>query len=171
MDPEAITALADVEHWLWTLEREMTRLEAVHGAGGRVVSAAGGYTDEARRLFSESSAQTLWVVLAAEHLATALESAFTPKPLAEMRIQPELRARIKLLRNIYEHWDESRLGQGGSIKDYEAAYPGRTPFSSSSSADEGLRVGGILSMDELRAVAERVRAAHATIPSPLGPTS
>jgi hypothetical protein len=65
--------------------------------------------------------------------------------------------RLKILRNVREHWDEWEI-EKGSQKEFRRLWPGKSPYVLTQSEGDIL-VGGIASLAELQLVANKVLSA------------
>ena len=101
------------------------------------------------------------VVSQANHLRRALERPGVPRGARES-MQGGLSERILRLRDALEHWDKNRPDiQGSEARKartkYAAAFPDKTPWSSSRSRDRGYTLGG-LDIAELERALDKIEA-------------
>lgn len=122
----------DILHWSWSTRLQVDRLKrslaeeiAAWGRGQRV---------RARRAFSASSYDEHQVLVAARNLLRAFERA--ARPLRPVAALPEHHAKaLHLLRDVYEHWEQSRRQLAGAApltkaaEKLKSAYPGAEPWS------------------------------------------
>ena len=148
MHVDPCEVLNDVLHWIWSwclqLERlvESTKLEWAGGAGSK-----------GRRVFSRTSYDEHALIVAGGNLARALKPAAELFP--ELPIDAQRLKAVRLLRNLYEHWDEQRdafripdVTKRRSAKDFTELFPEGRPWSISYGAEEWT-LCGVLPLDAL----------------------
>lgn len=160
------SAVAQVRHWLWTLQRELDQFDAIHLRGFRMVrDSRGRYTEEAMRAFSEKSATAHWIAVSAHHLVKTLKSPHLPESLRAAQFPPALAEQVEVLRHVKEHEEEHRSEewqrgrQGARTRTRHERLADAPLFSSRWSPEEGAKLDGILSLNDLREAASRVEAA------------
>jgi hypothetical protein len=96
-------ALTDVAHWIWSCKLQIRRFLRSVDSIGR----SSWRSDlERRRSFSKMSYDEHMIFVAAANLERALAQASAL--LDGLELSEQLRERLTLLRNIYEHWNEQR---------------------------------------------------------------
>ena len=111
-------AVNDILHWSWSTRLQAQRLTASLGAE----FAAWNWRPQvrARRSFSASSYDEHLVFVAAANLSRALDSA--PKGLRALTRIADIPARaLRLLRDVYEHWDQLRRQVAGDATSISGA--------------------------------------------------
>lgn len=152
MDDER--AVKDLLHWVWSCQLQIARFtQDLTTEWNEAVAAE---TDvEARKRFSKTTFDEHMVFVAARHVLRAVEQV-GEAGLQEQLPDENLTRAIELLRNIREHWDEQRerfsdpdaeLERSG--KRFAELYPDANPWSSTITAKGYLKLGDVVSVDEL----------------------
>src|SRR5207244_7134424 len=95
MTGEELVAIADVEHWLWSVEREMTRYEDIFQQEQALRAQGVGPEDpRSRGLASERYSVGYWVASSGKHLVTTLRSPHVPEAINKARLSADLGERI-----------------------------------------------------------------------------
>ena len=140
-------ALTDVLHWTWSWRLQADRLLASTNAQG------GGDDDVAkRRSFSAASYDEHMLVVAGWNLARAVRRAEELFPSIRMTDQAKA---LRLLRNLYEHWDEQRVAfqsdsqpKERSAREFVESFPQGHPWSITYTQDDWL-LGGVVSANAI----------------------
>jgi hypothetical protein len=147
----------DVKYWLWTTIEQVKRLRqsfTAQMAALQSFNPNAGYSLQHQRINAQTSADMHFLLVAASNLLKATSSNPLPQAIKDNNFEPAMAKKIRSLRNIYEHWEETRetfssnLPKKKSAKWYEDNYPAQTPWSLSQDAN-GFVVCGILNIDEL----------------------
>lgn len=170
---EEWTAREDLKHRIWTVRAAIQRYAALQGAQVEIFRAitpeSSGLTTDQVRISSQTDAALESILNAANHLRRALRSRHLPASIRG-RTLDKLDAPIRHLRNIREHWDESRdfwsAGKAippgrkyASARWYKKHFPDQTPWSARWSMNEGSILGGIVSVDDLSTILDEVESA------------
>ncbi len=141
-------ALSDILHWVWSWRAQKQRLVSSTDAQGK-----GGTKLEIRRSFSLASYDEHMLVVVGWNLARAIAQAdkfFPSFHIAEEQIEA-----IRLLRHLYEHWDEQRESfQNSSVqkkrssKKFVERFPNCRPWSITYTKDDWL-IGGIVGIQAI----------------------
>lgn len=126
-------AINDVLHWSWSTRLQMGRFG--QSLGGELDAWAKGPRIRGRRQSSGTSYDEHVLLVAAANLDRALRRA--PKPvLVEAKLPESWRRALRLLRNIYEHWDDLRAAYRskgrqlcGSAEKLRTEFPRADPWS------------------------------------------
>jgi len=149
--------LDDVIYWHWTSMKQLERLRQSFDAQMNAMESFDprqGYSLQHKQINVLTAADTHFLLVAVTNLIKAMSKQLPPGTIQDRRLDMTMSEKIKHLRNIYEHWEETRevfskqLAKKKSAKWYEDNYPGMTPWSLSWDVN-GLVVCGILSIDEL----------------------
>jgi len=141
--------LEDMLHWVWSSQLQIRRLIESTNAEWNSSS-----LDPAlrRKVFSQTTFDEHIVLVAGRNLVRALDRAQEQFPA--LGLTDDMRACIKLLRDIYEHWDEQREAflPGGppkerSGKEFAERHPDGKPWSITYAAS-GLVLGGVLPLND-----------------------
>src|SRR5882724_2273652 len=153
---DSTAALQDVYAWAEICEGLAERLENWYRKAFADTSQLSAKTEEAIRFRVRQQGDQHFMIVAAKHLATALEAADDPG----LVLRADLEHAVGILRRIYEHWDEQRpafeepdatLIKAG--KAFRESWPDQTPFASGWSATEGISIGPV----SVKALIEDVR--------------
>jgi hypothetical protein len=152
VDPEW-QALGDLVYWSWCCRLQAVRLRAsllaefgAWGMGRKVAS---------ERRFSSTSYDEHAIAVAATNLDRALSQA--EEYVGDWGIPSETLRALRLLRNIYEHWDELREafrtgGQAdrGAAKRLAEEFPEAEPWSIELEPGGDIKVAGLISLKALK---------------------
>lgn len=140
--------LEDALHWIWSWRVQVTRLEATTAAQGQ-----GATPIERRQSFSSASFDEHILAVTGWNLARALSAAAPHLP--EAGVAQRTRDALRLLRNLYEHWNDQRhsFQSAGVTKNLSGAafvtvFPDGKPWSITYVAGDWL-LGGVLGIGEL----------------------
>jgi hypothetical protein len=146
-DPEG-EALGDALHWIWCWHLQVDRL---HESTLRVTGS--GTPIESRRASSRTSYEEHILLVAGWNLARALNRAQPYMPQAS--ISEETGQALRLLRDLYEHWDEQRSAfqvsdtpKVRSAKTLAKLFPEARPWTMVFTSDDWL-LGGVVGIGEL----------------------
>ena len=141
-DP-AEQSLNDVLHWVWSWRAQLKRLVATTNAQGQ-----GDGDIEVRQSFSLASYDEHVLVVAGWNLARAIQKAGELFP--SFRIAQDKAEALRLLRHLYEHWDEQRpafqdpaVPKERSAKRFVELFPQGRPWSITYAKDDWL-LGGVV---------------------------
>jgi hypothetical protein len=141
-------ALGDALHWIWSWHLQVGRLRE---STLRVTSSRTPL--ESRRASSRTSYEEHMLLVAGWNLARALNRAQSYMPQATL--SEETGQALKLLRDLYEHWDEQRLAlqmnnvpKQRSAKTLAKFFPEARPWTIVFTSDDWL-IGGIVGIGEL----------------------
>ena len=130
-------------HWTWSCQLQLRRL---------IDSTKAEWTlheqdpVKKRKVFSRTSYDEHMFLVAACNLVRAVN--LTVKDLPQLKRFIAHNEAIRLLRNIYEHWDEIRSGRRSrSVDDFRNKFP-QAQFFSITYTDRGPVIAGILSLRE-----------------------
>lgn len=146
-DPE-VEALGDLLHWIWSWHLQVGRLhESTRRATGSETPL------ESRRASSRTSYEEHMLFVAGWNLARALSRA---QPyMSQAAISGETGQALRLLRNLYEHWDEQRLvfqmdnmPKEKSAKAFAERFPEGRPWTLVFTSED-LLLGGVVGIGEL----------------------
>lgn len=136
-------ALDDVLHWIWSWRLQRERLAAT-----TMAQSGGPDPVSSRRSFSHASYDEHVLVVAGWNVARALKQAEALFPSIRSLGQGDA---LRLLRNLYEHWDEQRrafqnppVEKARSGKEFSDQYPQGRPWSITYAAGDWL-LGGVVS--------------------------
>jgi hypothetical protein len=141
-------ALGDLLHWIWSWHLQVGRLhESTLGAIGT------GTPLESRRVSSRTSYEEHILSVAGWNLARALIRA---QPyMSQTAISEETGQALRLLRHLYEHWDEQRLvfqmngiPKRKAAKEFAERFPKGRPWSLVFTSED-LLLGGVVGIGEL----------------------
>lgn len=160
-------AAEDDKHWIWLTQIQIDRFKANLDAkvallGHRsALGISGPYTIQEQKASSLVWGDAHSLVVDAKHVS---------------RLKPETKQKIKLLRDVLEHWEEHRgTFASQSNKKRRAGlrfaknFPGVTPFSLKVDAN-GYEIGGILNLDDLQMELTEIEKSL-PLPSQSAPTS
>lgn len=156
-------ATNDILHWSWSTRLQIDRLRSSLGAE----FAAWNLKPQvrSRRHFSTTSFDEHVVLVAAANLSRALDSA--PKALRKVTTLGLPSARgLRLLRDVYEHWDQLRpqvAGQrplsGGAAEKLANEFPGAEPWSLTFTPGTGeIVLANVVNVDQLVVDLRRLEA-------------
>lgn len=141
-------ALGDVLHWIWSWHLQVDRLQE-----STLRETGKGTQLESRKVSSRTSYEEHMLSVAGWNLARALNRAQVYIPHA--CISEETGKALRLLRHLYEHWDEQRLAfQMSDIPKERAAkelakhFPEGRPWTIVFTSDDWL-LGGVVGIGEL----------------------
>lgn len=142
----------DVRHRCFALRRAMKEYMQVFTENAR---SRGGPPDEAQIDKNSRESELADAVL---NQAAQLQKALDQGGMAGM--EDDLGDRVRHLRNVREHWEQHRasFSNPGLQKDRSGQWyaPDKTPWSASWSNSEGFVIGGIIKLNELDHVLDRV---------------
>lgn len=157
--------LSDILHWSWSLRMQADRLKQDGISELKKWGSDSSYI--ARKAFSRTSCDEHLIMVVATNLDRALNR--VPKKQKNiLSIDPNSRRALKLLRNIYEHWDEMRkeLRQNNddpkkSLGILKKEYPDADPWSITIIPEnDDILLAGVVSINtlitELRQLEARV---------------
>jgi len=141
-------ALGDVLHWIWSWHLQVGRLHESMQVPLNSRDPLGN-----RKASSRTSYDEHMLLVAGGNLARALNCA---KPyMPQISIPEETCKAMKLLRDLYEHWDEQRLvfqektrTKKRSAKDLAKHFPAARPWTTVFTDDDVL-LGGVVGINEL----------------------
>jgi hypothetical protein len=145
----------DTLHWLWTTKMQIARFANAFNnsmlvSKNLVARKNLKLLESDRRIYSQSSAEAHFLIIAANNLKKALR-----KIDGVGNVNNEIMGNIEILRNNLEHWETNQKQfeninnkKEKSAKSYADKYPNRTPWSFSWDAN-GLVIGGIVKVDNL----------------------
>jgi hypothetical protein len=149
-------AIEDIEHWLWSTQREISYLREVlipEEIMNTLLYFGSLPSVENRKISSHTEAHIHYLLIALNHLNKSLGRGLVPKAIKLQKFPDNVSDVAKKLRHIREHWDQQReqfemnLTRTGSAVLYNN-YPNATPWSLSLD-DKGLLIGGILNLDNV----------------------
>ncbi len=159
-DTDSRQTIVDALHWLWSCELQIERL-----AESTRIEWSGSFDTnrDARRMFSRTSLDEHLVLVVGRNLVRALEQLRKEHP--DINLGDDVENIIRLLRNVYEHWDEnippfkvvSKVKNRG-VRALNAAYPDARPWSITYGTD-GPMIGGVLALNEFVAQLEDLERA------------
>jgi hypothetical protein len=146
-DPEE-EALGDVLHWIWSWHLQVDRLREstlrVTGTGTPL---------ESRKASSRTSYEEHILSVAGWNLARALSRAQPYIPQAA--ISENTGKALRLLRHLYEHWDEQRVAfqmsdmpKEKAAREFAKSFPDGRPWTLVFTSDDWL-LGGVVGIGEL----------------------
>ena len=140
--------LEDVLHWIWSWRTQLGRLQTSTGEQG-----AGDTAIDRRRSSSRASFDEHMLAVTGWNLTRALDAA--QHRLPDITVAKHTRDALRLLRNLYEHWDEQRPSFGSetvtktrSSAGFTTSFPEGTPWSIAFTATEWY-LGGVLAIGGL----------------------
>ena len=146
-DPEE-EALGDVLHWVWSWHLQVDRLRE-----STLRETGTGTPLESRKISSRTSYEEHMLSVAGWNLARALSRAQPYVP--QITISDATSTALKLLRHLYEHWDEQRLAfqesdvpKERAAKDLAKFFPEGRPWTLVFTSDDWL-LGGVVGIGEL----------------------
>lgn len=161
-------AIDEVLHWLWSTKLQVERLAE---STKNEWESMGADRIENKRLCSKTSCYEHLLLVTGRNLLRAIDIAKTYYSKIDLR--PETREAIKLLRDIYEHWDEQReafqnpqVEKTRSGKIFSQCFPLGKPWAIEYSSS-GARLAGALEInsfyEELKSLEELVLEIEHTI--------
>lgn len=160
---------SELLHWVWSWDTQFERLAESTARDGH-----GSTSTETRRAFSRTSLDEHLLAVVGGHVVTAIKR-FGPD-LPDVGMDKSQLEALRLLRNIYEHWDEQLPShrEGGPPKErsgeeFAKAFPEGRPYSITYAAGDWL-LGGVIPLRALtatlRTLAEGVLAMEGPEVSP-----
>lgn len=164
------TAREDFKHRVSALRASIERYLDLERAQIASIIASppgpGGYSRNQQELNSQEDSQIETLLNNANNLRRALRSKHLPASMKGQSLG-NLDAPIQHVRNIREHWDENRpfwsdrtpIPPGpkyASARWFQSNFPDKTPWSSSWSNVDGSIVCGVIHLDELLAILDRL---------------
>jgi hypothetical protein len=138
-------------HWAWSCQLQLRRLLDSTSAEWKLSEQD---PVEKRKVFSRTSYDEHMFLVAACNLVRAVD--LTVKDFPQLKPFIVHSEAIRLLRNIYEHWDEIRSdGPSRSVDDFRNKFP-QAQFYSITYTDRSPVIAGILSLAEFRAQLEEL---------------
>ena len=145
---EPADPLEDVLHWVWSWRTQLRRLQT-----STVEQGAGDTAIDRRRSSSRASFDEHMLAVVGWNLTRALDTAQGRLP--EVTVSRHTRDALRLLRNLYEHWDQQRLSFGSktvtktrSGAEFSTLFPEGRPWSIAFTATEWY-LGGVLAIGAL----------------------
>ena len=146
MGPEK-QAINDGLHWIWSWQLQLRRLQA-----STFTQISGDTEVEKLRSYSAASYDEHMLLVAGRNLIKALEE--VEKHFSMPSLNHGIKQAIRLLRNLYEHWDEHRVTfqtdaqKKRSAKEFEKLFPDGIPWSISYAKSDWL-IGGVVPINEV----------------------
>jgi len=143
-------ALTDVLHWIWSWRVQLQRLISSTKVQGQCSGAI-----ERCRSYSCASYDEHALVVVGWNLARAMKKAGELFP--SIRFTENKSEVLRLLRNLYEHWDSQRepfrnpkVPKERSAKDFATLFPTGRPWSITFAQDDWL-LGGVIGVNSISA--------------------
>jgi hypothetical protein len=150
----------DVMRWAVAAREKIEELEALHPRFLADVFKSAGMTQGPSLNHFRLETTALFATVALHHLGNALQVS----PTMGRHHDQTLFARVKTLRNVFEHMDETRSEYFNpdaeatrSVKNYKHAHPDLSPWSFGVSQD-GLTIGGIVPLNRAKVLIDVVLA-------------
>jgi hypothetical protein len=151
LDEARLRAATDVLHWSWSLLLQIQRfMESEAEAWSATPASAAEY---AKRMSAEEYDEHM-IFIAGNNLITAAKRAREHFP--EIEEGAEVERAIHLLRNVYEHWEETRstffdptVPKKRSSKNLREEFPAARPWFPPIHAPGMYLLGGVVSMYDL----------------------
>lgn len=137
------TRSSDLLHWIWSWRVQFDRLRESTSKDG-----CGKSPDLMRESFSRTSLDEHLLAVVGGHLVKAMDEFGSGLPVHDLA--PDHLEALRLLRNLYEHWDEQRESLRDpakplklSAKGFSEFFPEGRPFSITYAASDWL-LGGVV---------------------------
>ncbi|MCH7875797.1 MAG: hypothetical protein IH965_10920 [Gemmatimonadetes bacterium] len=140
--------LNDVLHWIWSWRLQLRRFRETTATQGQAETDV-----DRRRSYSAASYDEHIVAVVGWNLIRAIDRAADRFPIFE--ITGDTAEQLRLLRHLYEHWDEQRSSfrspsspKTGSGKRFTELFPEGHPWSITYDGDDWL-LGGVVALNSL----------------------
>jgi hypothetical protein len=170
-DSDVRTALADVEHRTWILRKSIWDYMKLISSQIQNPPVNGEYSLDQKRLNSEADRELENILLNAKQWYKAISRSAIPrdqrKAIREV-LDTDLQQTVECLRDIREHWEQTRRYFENSelpipdaqtnVKWFKQKYPNANPWSSGMSVGIGYYIAGpeVLNLHNLLVEADRV---------------
>ena len=149
VDPK-VESINDTLHWIWSFQLQYDRLLESFQHEINLIGRSDGNN---RKAFSRTTFDEHILLVAGRNLERAIKR--LKKYYSDIIIEPDFLKRLRLLGNIYEHWDQHRdefrlpsAKQTHSLRVCLKKFPGKNPWSVSY-GENGLVLGGVIKLKEL----------------------
>jgi hypothetical protein len=163
MNPLELSALVDVQQWLWAAEDMLAEHGSLFEEAQARRSDPGRAMEVDYRLHSARVTRTHFVLVALTHLDRALRQPHVTAEIRELAFDSDLSKMILDARNIHEHWAEQRddfmdhdRPKRKSGKSYAERFPNAMPWSSSWSHLDGHVIAGVVPLERVREQLARI---------------
>lgn len=165
------TALADVEHRTWVLRKSIWDYMKLISAQIQNLPVNGEYNLDQKRLNSDADRELENILLNAKQWYKAISRTAIPRDkrkAIQAVLDTGLRQTVECLRDIREHWEQTRQyfvdselqipGAQTNVKWFKQKYPNANPWSSGMSVGIGYYIAGpeVLNLHNLLVEADRV---------------
>ena len=140
--------LNDLLHWIWSWRLQLRRLQETTSHQGQADSGI-----DLKRSFSAASYDEHMVAVVGWNLVRAVDRAGDRFPV--FAIKGNAGEQLRLLRHLYEHWDEQRpsfespgMPKQRSGKQFSELFPEGRPWSITYTGDDWL-LGGVVALNSL----------------------